>query len=193
MPTQAAALAPASTTPASQHSRMTSSRWCARQTAIRFTTPPPSTRTTSWERRCSRMLETLGWLNRVSTLKSTSGRRSANSRRFDSTATGESPTAVGTQQTRCSDCRFDTAKAKSVRSALVRVPFALSRRPENAKICFTAGRHRTDAIGTTPTQMSPTSDLTVSVGLRGLEPLTSSLSGKRSNRLSYRPSLKTGR
>jgi hypothetical protein len=25
------------------------------------------------------------------------------------------------------------------------------------------------------------------VGLRGLEPLTSSLSGKRSNRLSYRP------
>jgi hypothetical protein len=31
------------------------------------------------------------------------------------------------------------------------------------------------------------------VGLRGLEPLTSSLSGKRSNRLSYRPGGNTGR
>ena len=30
------------------------------------------------------------------------------------------------------------------------------------------------------------------MGLRGLEPLTSSLSGKRSNRLSYRPGAGTG-
>ena len=74
------ALTPESTTPLSQHSRITPSRPCARQTAIRFTTLPPSTNSTSWARRCRRTSGTLGCANRVSTEKSTSGRRSVKSR-----------------------------------------------------------------------------------------------------------------
>ena len=74
------ALAPARTTPDSQHSRNICGKPCAVQTAIRLTTLPPSTRMTCWASRCSRTPVTFGCGKSLRALNSTSS-RSAN--RFD--------------------------------------------------------------------------------------------------------------
>jgi hypothetical protein len=72
-----------------------SGRPCARQTAIRFTTLPPSTRMTSWATRCARTSGTFGWMKSRRTLRSTSG-RDANAAALPSIWACASPTAVGT-------------------------------------------------------------------------------------------------
>src|SRR6185437_2002670 len=94
VPAEAAALQPASTTPASQHSRRISGRPCACHTATRLTTLPPQTRSTSCASRCARTSGTFSWVNNRRELKSTSS-RPANRPAKWSMASCRSPTAVG--------------------------------------------------------------------------------------------------